>query len=77
MTNEELAALIRYHVVVQHRYRDAGGWDYEQEYYARHPETDVWEMYVHRSFLKLAKELVEKLEGEVDADTIAKVIKAL
>ncbi len=77
MTDEELAALLRHHLTIRYRYRDAGGWDYEQEYCARNPENNVWEMYVHRSFLASAKDLVEKLEGEVDREIIIKVIKAL
>jgi hypothetical protein len=77
MTDEELAVLFRYHVTLMHRYKDSGGWDYEQEYCARNPGENVWDHYVHRTYLESVKILVEKLEGEVDRETIIKVIKAL
>lgn len=77
MTDEELATLLRTNVTLRYRYKDAGGWDYETEYSAKHPDVPVWEQFVHRSFLDSARKLVERLEGEVDRETIIKVIKAL
>lgn len=77
MSDEELAELFRKHVTLRHRYHDQGIWDYETEYSAKHPEVPVWEQYGHRTFLQLARKLVADLEGQVDRDTIIKVIKAL
>lgn len=77
MSDEELAELYRYHVTLLHRYHDHGGWDYELEYVKTHPWEDVWEHFVHRTYLNVVKKLVADLEGEVDRETIIKVIKAL
>jgi hypothetical protein len=76
MTTEELAEIM-HDKLCRWNHTDGCPWLYEQDYSTKHPDVDVWDQYVHRNFLESAKKLVEKLEGEVDRETIIKVIKAL